>query len=82
MIWYSFCGHGVLLGKRECDFQDDEFILSQFSDTIKQARRNYLSYVKAGQDQGRKPELVGGGLIRSLGGWDSAKQILKKGMDR
>ena len=79
---YRFCGHGVLMGKRTCDFQDDKFILSLFSGTVKQARKNYLSFVKAGQDQGRRPELVGGGLIRSLGGWDTAKKILKKGMER
>ena len=27
-------------------------------------------YMKAGLNQGNQPELVGGGWIRSLGGWD------------
>jgi REP element-mobilizing transposase RayT len=30
------------------------------------SRKNYLQYVKEGIDQGRRPELVGGGLIRSM----------------
>ena len=29
----------------------------------------YEAYVREGVLQGRRPELVGGGLIRSLGGW-------------
>jgi putative transposase len=30
----------------------------------------------------RRPELVGGGLIRSLGGWSEVKKMRLKGMDR
>jgi hypothetical protein len=33
------------------------------------SRKNYLAYVEKGLAQGHRPELVGGGLIRSLGGW-------------
>lgn len=31
---------------------------------------------------GRRPELVGCGLIRSLGGWSEVKKLRLKGMDR
>ena len=31
---------------------------------------------------GRRPELVGGGLIRSLGGWDAVKKMRLTGQDR
>jgi len=31
---------------------------------------------------GRRPELVGGGLIRSLGGWDEVKKVRLTGQDR
>jgi REP element-mobilizing transposase RayT len=34
-----------------------------------ESRKAYLSYVKKGIDQGRRPELTGGGLVRSLGEW-------------
>jgi len=36
----------------------------------------YLSYMKEGIGLGRRPELVGGGLIRSLGGWEAVKRGL------
>ena len=42
------------------------------------SRKNYLQYVKEGVDQGRRPELVGGGLIRSMGGW-SAVLAMRRG---
>ncbi len=41
------------------------------------ARRKYRAFVEKGADQGRRPELVGGGLIRSAGGWKQAKKVLK-----
>jgi putative transposase len=31
---------------------------------------------------GRRPELTGGGLIKSLGGWDKWKKIRLRGQDR
>jgi hypothetical protein len=36
----------------------------------------------AGYGQGRRPELAGGGLIRSLGGWAASKKLRLKGQDR
>jgi len=33
-----------------------------------------LLLCSAGVSQGRKPDLVGGGLIRSLGGWKEVKK--------
>jgi len=39
------------------------------------AEKNYRKYVKKGIDEGRRPELVGGGLIRSLGGWSAVKAL-------
>ena len=79
---YAFCGHGVLTGARTCNWQDDPYVLKYFADTTAQARKRYLAYVKAGLDKGRRPELVGGGLVRSLGGWAAVKKLRKKGMDR
>ncbi len=50
--------------------------------TALEGRQKYYSYVKEGIDQGRRPELVGGGLIRSLGGWAEVKKLRLKGQDR
>ncbi len=43
---------------------------------------SYTAYVKAGYSQGRRPELNGGVLIRSLGGWAASKKLRLKGQDR
>ncbi len=49
---------------------------------VSEARKNYLLYAKKGIYQGRRPELVGGGLVRSLGGWSAEKKLRLKGQDR
>ena len=38
--------------------------------------------MEKGVQIGRRPELVGGGLIRSLGGWDEVRKNRLKGQDR
>ncbi len=45
-----------------------EDILIHFGDTIKVARKRYRQFIKNGVDQGKRPELQGGGLVRSAGG--------------
>ena len=61
-------GHSALLGKVERKWQDIEYVLSYFGGK-RVRKRNYYKYVREGIDVGRRPELVGGGLVRSLGGW-------------
>jgi REP element-mobilizing transposase RayT len=79
---YPYCGHSVLMGREKRQWQDTEYVLSCFGQKSGEARRRYLFYIKEGVDQGRRPELVGGGLIRSLGGWDEIKKIRLSGQDR
>ena len=66
---YPWCGHGVMLGKIQHSWQDRPYVLSWFGRRKKQAVIAYRRYLSEGVAQGRRPELVGGGLIRSLGGW-------------
>jgi putative transposase len=58
---YPWSGHGVLVGKVEYSWQDADYVLSWFGKRAGQARRVYRHYVAEGIDQGRRPELVGGG---------------------
>ena len=74
---YPYCGHYVLMGKKEPGFQDVDYILSLFGGKVAAARRNYLEYVKKGISAGRRPELTGGGLVRSTGGWSALKAMRK-----
>lgn len=79
---YAYCGHSALMGKKEREWQEVEFVLRYFGERVGDARKKYRSYVEKGIEQGRRPELVGGGLIRSLGGWDAVKKIGLRGQDR
>ncbi|MBW1720343.1 MAG: transposase [Deltaproteobacteria bacterium] len=45
-----------------------EDVLLHFGDTVREARRRCRQFVKEGVDQGSRPELQGGGLVRSAGG--------------
>ena len=77
---YAFSGHRLLSGKGECGWQDAAYVLGCFNKNTASARERYLAYVKAGITVGRRPELVGGGLIRSVGGWAEVKKMRLKGM--
>jgi hypothetical protein len=45
-----------------------EDVLLQFGDKLREARRRYRQFVKNGIAQGSRPDLQGGGLVRSAGG--------------
>jgi len=66
---YPWSGHRVLVGKGKNDWQERKYVLRQFHEREGKAIRAYRKFVEEGKGQGRRPELVGGGLIRSLGGW-------------
>ena len=76
---YRWSGHAALLGKVENDWQDLEYVLKWFGKSEKVAKKNYRNFVKKGIDKGRRPELVGGGLVRSMGGWSAVKALRRAG---
>ena len=78
---YRFCGHSALMGKYQRDFQDTDYVLRLFGKNVSAARKAYRAYVQKGISQGRRPELVGGGLIRSAGGWAAVK-AMRRAQDR
>ena len=79
---YKYNGHAVLMGKRKCEWVDTKYVLSYFGKTVNKSRDQYYSYVKEGIALGNRPELAGGGLIRSLGGWEAVKKLRLDGEDR
>lgn len=50
-------------------------LVKLFDKTASTARPRNNAFVKKGIADGRKPELIGGGLIRSAGGWSAVKMI-------
>ena len=79
---YPYSGHSELMGEKTCSWQQADYVLELFGKKIPRAREQYEQYVAQEQEQGRKPELVGGGLIRSMGGWEAVKKLRLRGQDR
>jgi len=61
-------------------WQDTTTILGQFGPNPTRARRAYAAFVAQGFPQGHRPELQGGGLLRSLRGWQ-AVTALRRGRE-
>jgi hypothetical protein len=72
---YPYSGQSVIMGLWKREWQDVETVLGYFGRREKVARRKYRKYVEEGIQQGRRPDLVGGGLIRSLGGWEGVQGL-------
>ena len=77
---YRWCGHSAIMGKIACDWQNIEYVLKLFGNKISSARRNYRVFVSKGIAEGRRSDLTGGGLIRSLGGWQQVKALRRIGI--
>ncbi len=74
---YPYVGHSALMGKCPNDWQDVDKIIGLFGRRISSARRAYRFFLGKAVAMGRRPELTGGGLIRSAGGWSALKSIGK-----
>jgi REP element-mobilizing transposase RayT len=77
---YAWSGHCTLLGKVARQWQDTGYVLRFFGGNLRQARRAYEGFVAQGLHHEKRPELVGGGLIRSAGGWSAMKALRSTGM--
>jgi hypothetical protein len=74
---YPYSGHSVIMGRKTSLWQDANSILGLFSDNVSLARRRYRAFVKDGITQEHRADLIGGGLIRSYGGWSKVKELRK-----
>lgn len=74
---YRWTGHSVLLGEQRFDSQDTAFVLGQFGDTVRRARSAYREFVGNGLRGGAGPDLEGGGLRRSAGGWEFVPKLAR-----
>ena len=70
---YPFSGHSALMGKVMRQWQDTDWVLKLYDDRLWMGRRRYGAFVERGISQGRREDLMGGGLIRSSGGWAGVK---------
>jgi len=77
---YGYCGHSILMGRGENNWQDIDTVLSLFGRRVSSARKQYHVFIEKGIALGKRPELIGGGLVRSSGGWKALKSLHKLGI--
>jgi len=72
---YPWSGHGVLAGAKENQWQRTGEVLCRFHTSKEVARGRYQEFVQDGWKMGRRPDLTGGGLQRSAGGWEGVTGV-------
>ncbi len=77
---HPWCGHSVLMNKTKQAWQNIDYIYGLFSEKRRLARTRYRVFVEKGILEGRQPDLTGGGLLRSIGGWTVLKGLRKAGI--
>ena len=77
---YPYSGHRALMGQVGCPWFPVDEVLTLFGQNTGSGRAAYRNFVAEGLEQGRKEELVGGGLVRSAGGWSEVKKGQHHGM--
>ncbi len=66
---HPWCGHSVLMNKTKQAWQNIDYVYGLFSEKRRLARTRYRVFVENGILEGKRPDLTGGGLLRSIGGW-------------
>jgi REP element-mobilizing transposase RayT len=77
---YPWTGHAAITGGVDRDWQDTATVLAYFGQKRRRAVERYEAFVREGIPRGRRADLVGGGLIRSLGGWSQVLSVRRKGL--
>jgi len=77
---YSWSGHSTIMGNADRDWMDTAYVLRQFGSRRKSAGSAYHQFVSEGMTMGKVPELSGGGLIRSKGGWSEVLSARRLGL--
>jgi putative transposase len=72
---FPYCGHSRVLGRHADKWQSVGEILARFGKQVVPARKKYLTFMADGIEQGKRPDLVGGGLVRSVGGWEQISSL-------
>jgi REP element-mobilizing transposase RayT len=75
---YPWTGHATIMGHQKQDWQSVTEVLSLFARGVGTARRRYREYVDQGLGERESEALLGGGLVRSYGGWEGLKRLRKE----
>jgi len=77
---YPWSGHSAIVGTVKRKWQDTGEILRYFGKRKRLAIKGYIAFLEEGVSKGKRPDLVGGGLLRSVGGWSEVVSMRRRGM--
>ena len=77
---FKYCGHRGLLFDNHEPWQSTDEVLERFDESKKIARTLYALFVSEGVKAGKRPDLIGGGLVRSAGGWQEVSTARRSGL--
>lgn len=72
---YPYAGHSALVGRVRRGWQETGEVLARYGSLAREARRRYREFVREGWSLKRRRDLMGGGLVRSAGGWEAVREI-------
>lgn len=64
---FAFASHSFMIGKNKVEWFKKDIVLGEFATTERKAKSRYKNFMADGLSMGKRPELTGGGLKRSLG---------------
>jgi len=76
---YPWTGHSAIMGNVKRPWQNTDAVLSYFGRKRGEAVRGYEGFVREGGAQGKRSDLVGGGMVRSAGGWSEVLSMRRRG---
>jgi putative transposase len=76
---YPWSGHSAIVGTLKRPWMDKDTVLSRFGARKRKAIAEYRRFILEEWGADRKPELTGGGLIRSQGGWSRVLALQRRG---
>jgi hypothetical protein len=76
---YPWSGHSAIMGTVKRGWQDAGEILRYFGKGRRSVKR-YAVFVEEGISRGKREDLVGGGLLRSVGGWSEVVSMRRRGL--
>ncbi len=75
---YPWTGHAAIVGTKQYPWQYKNEVLLFFGKKEKEAIANYREFIKNGAGQTEKTDFLGGGLVRSAGGWSDLANMKRK----
>jgi len=76
---YPWTSHRAMMGGSRESWLEMDDVLGRFGPSVAQARPVYEQYMVDGWNQGRRDDLEGGGLLRSVGGMENLLALRRSG---